>query len=70
LHEIKHWIPYLIREIKQIKPRIILLMGEVAWKTPRLEGIRYIETCHPAASMRFPKARGRFARDIKELKAS
>jgi uracil-DNA glycosylase len=45
-------------------------MGRVAWKTPRFEGIRYIETYHPAAAMRFPGARDRFERDMKELKAS
>jgi uracil-DNA glycosylase len=67
--EINYWMPYLIEEIKRIRPKVILLMGEVAWKTPRLEGIRYIETYHPAAAMRFPKARERFERDIKKIKA-
>ena len=61
-------MPLLIEEIKRVKPRLILLMGEVAWKTPRLEGISYIETYHPAAAMRFPKVRERFERDIKMLK--
>ena len=69
-HEINYWMPQLIEEIKQIKPRVIFLMGAVAWKTPRFEGIRYIETYHPAAAMRFPRARDRFERDMKELKAS
>ncbi|HEX7364996.1 MAG TPA: uracil-DNA glycosylase [Dehalococcoidia bacterium] len=68
--EINYWMPQLIEEIKRIKPGIILLMGRVAWKTPRFEGIRYIETYHPAAAMRFPGARDRFERDMKELKAS
>jgi uracil-DNA glycosylase len=45
------------------------MTGEVAWKTPRLEGIRYLKTYHPAAAMSFPKARERFEMDIKELKA-
>ena len=65
--EIRHWMPYLIDEIRRIKPKIIVLMGKVAWKTPRFAGIRYIETYHPAAAMRFPKARGRFEKDFEQL---
>jgi len=68
--EINYWMPYLIWEIERIKPKIIFLMGEVAWKTPRFEGIRYIETYHPAAAMRFPRARERFEKDIKKLNES
>jgi len=44
-------------------------MGEIAWKTPRFEGIKYIETYHPAAAMRFPKARKRFEKDFEKLRA-
>ena len=51
-----------------MKPKIIVLMGEVAWKTPRFEGIKYIETYHPAAAMRFPAARKRFEEDFKKLR--
>ncbi len=65
--EIDYWMPYLVDEIKRIKPQLIFLMGEVAWKTPRFEGVQYIETYHPAAAMRFPKARQRFEKDIKRL---
>ena len=67
--EIRYWMPYLADEIKRIKPKTIFLMGEVAWKTPRFEGIEYIETYHPAAAMRFPKARKRFERDFRKLGA-
>jgi len=66
--EIREWMPYLLEEISQIKPKTVVLMGEVAWKTPRSEGIKYIETYHPAAAMRFPAARGRFEEDFKKLK--
>lgn len=66
--EIKTWMPYLLQEIEIIKPKTIILMGTVAWKTPRLKGIEYIETYHPAAAMRFPKIRDRFEKDIKELR--
>jgi uracil-DNA glycosylase len=65
--EIKYWIPCLEREIKNINPRIIVLMGRVAWHAPRLEGIGYIETYHPAAAMRFPEIRARFETDIRTL---
>lgn len=43
-----------------MKPDFAVLMGKIAWKTPRLAGIEYIETYHPAAAMRFPGARKRF----------
>lgn len=66
--EIRHWMPYLLEEIRQVKPRVVVLMGEVAWQTPRLGNIRYIETYHPAAAMRFPRARKRFENDFKRLK--
>ena len=65
--EIRYWMPYLLEEINQVKPRIIVLMGDVAWKTPRLEGVHFIETCHPAAAMRFPRARERFRNDFERL---
>ncbi len=65
--EIVNWMPQLMAEIKRLKPRTIVLMGTVAWETPRLRGIRYIETYHPAAAMRFPSARKRFERDMATL---
>jgi uracil-DNA glycosylase family 4 len=67
--EIDYWMPFLVEEIQLVKPKVIVLMGEVAWKTPRFEAINYIETYHPAAAMRFPKARERFERDIRKIKA-
>lgn len=66
--EIRRWMPSLVSEIKHIKPKIIVLMGRVAWRTPRFEGIEYIETYHPAAAMRFPKARKKFEADMGLLK--
>jgi uracil-DNA glycosylase len=66
--EINRWMPTLVAKIKEIKPKIIVLMGRVAWRTPRFEGIEYMETYHPAAAMRFPKAREKFERDMKKLK--
>lgn len=66
--EIKHWIPHLVSEIDKINPDIVVLMGKVAWKTPRLRDIQYIETYHPAAAMRFPKVRRKFEKDIETLR--
>ena len=69
-HEITRWMPCLIAEIKRLKPKLIVLMGRVAWKTPRFEGIEYIETYHPAAAMRFPEVRERFETDMSKIKST
>jgi uracil-DNA glycosylase family 4 len=66
--QIKYWMPYLLSEIDRIKPRIIVLMGRVAREAPRLPGIIYIETYHPAAAMRFPDIREKFKADFRKLK--
>jgi DNA polymerase len=68
--EIKRWMPCLEAEIQRVKPDLIVLMGQVAWKTPRFEGIAYMETYHPAAAMRFPKIRDRFEKDMDKLKVT
>jgi uracil-DNA glycosylase len=65
--EIEYWMPYLLQEIEKVKPKTIVLMGTVAWRTPRLQGIDYMETYHPAAAMRFPGVRVRFERDLERL---
>ena len=66
--EIKRWMPHLVREIEEIHPEIVVLLGQVAWKTPRMKGIEYIETYHPAAAMRFPKIRQKFEGDMDTLR--
>jgi len=66
--EVNHWMPSLEDEIRAINPHIIVLMGQIAWKTPRFEGIQYMETYHPAAAMRFPKIRHRFEKDMARLR--
>jgi uracil-DNA glycosylase len=66
--EIEACAPYLEEQIKTIKPKIVLLMGKVAWQTPRVKGVTYIETYHPSAAMRFTKMRKRFLEDFKALK--
>lgn len=66
--DIRRWMPVLERQIEEIKPKIVVLMGKVAWQTPRRENIEYIETYHPAAAMRFPKIRQVFEKDFAILK--
>jgi uracil-DNA glycosylase len=65
--EIEACAPYLTAQIKLIKPRIVVLMGAVAWQAPRVEGVEYIETVHPSAAMRFTKMKKRFEADFSSL---
>jgi uracil-DNA glycosylase len=51
--EIKRWMPCLEAEIEEIKPSVIVLLGRVAAKALRYEGIDYIETYHPGGSGSF-----------------
>ncbi len=67
-NEIKRWMPCLMREIREIDPQIVVLMGRVAWETPRIAGIEYMETYHPAAAMRFLKVGQRFEKDMGMLR--
>ncbi len=71
--EIEFFMPFLIEQIKTIKPKIIILLGEVAWQVPKqasqIKGINaiYIKTYHPAAAMRFSKIRQKFKTDFKKI---
>jgi uracil-DNA glycosylase family 4 len=67
--EIEACAPYLEAQIKTVKPKIVVLMGTVAWQAPRVDGITYVETYHPSAAMRFTKMRKRFEEDFCALKA-
>ena len=66
--EIAACAPYLSIQIGEIKPKIVVLMGAVAWQTPRVEGVEYAETYHPSAAMRFTKMRKKFEEDFRVLK--
>jgi len=66
--EIRACLPYLTEQIVEIRPRMIVLMGQVAQQTPRKGNIEYILTCHPAAAMRFPKMREKIEKDFVTLK--
>ncbi|MBD3310738.1 uracil-DNA glycosylase [Candidatus Woesearchaeota archaeon] len=63
--EIEACLPYLIEQMNIIGPGIVMLMGNVAKdNAPRYKDIRYIETCHPAAAMRFPSKDKEFKKDL------
>ena len=66
--EISACVPYLISQVRMLKPKIVVLMGAVAWQAPRVKGVEYIETVHPSAAMRFTKMRKRFEEDFATLK--
>lgn len=66
--EVEACAPFLTCQINQIKPKVVVLMGAVAWQTPRVEGADYFETVHPSAAMRFTKMRKRFEEDFRQLK--
>jgi DNA polymerase len=68
LDETAACIPYLVAQVNEIKPKIVVLMGAVAWQVPRNEGVAYVETYHPSAAMRFPKMRKKFEEDLRVLK--
>jgi uracil-DNA glycosylase len=65
--EVEACLPYLKTQLEIVKPKVVVLMGKVAWQTPRLNGIEYVETVHPSAAMRFTKMRKRFREDFAAL---
>ncbi len=65
--EVKACLPYLITQIRIIKPEIIVLLGASAKGAPRIDGIEYIQVIHPSAAMRFTKMREKFKHQIAEL---
>jgi DNA polymerase len=66
--EIAACVPYLVAQVSEIKPTIVVLMGAVAWQTSQSEGVTYVKTYHPSAAMRFPKMRKKFEEDLRALK--
>ena len=67
LDEVEACMPYILEQVRLVKPSVMLLMGTIAWQVPREKGILYIETYHPSAAMRFPKMRKKFLEDIQAL---
>lgn len=65
--EVAACLPYLVTQIKIIKPKIIVLLGASAKETPRMDDIEYFEVIHPSAAMRFTKMREKFRQQIAEI---
>jgi DNA polymerase len=66
--EIKKYLPILEKEIAEIKPKIIVLLGKTAARNvPINTNATYIELPHPSAAMRFTKMRIKFEKGMKEL---
>jgi len=77
--EIKKWLPILKNEIKKVKPKIIVLLGESASMAVLGEKVRergkiisknrinYLITYHPSAA-RFTKIRKTIEQDLKRIK--
>ena len=65
--EVVACLPYLITQIRFIKPKIIVLLGASAKDTPRMDGIEYIQIIHPSAAMRFTQMREKFRVQVAEL---
>jgi uracil-DNA glycosylase family 4 len=77
--EIKKWMPELMREIKKVKPRVIVLLGDVVTQALLSREIRHVRgkfirignmihlpTYHPSAA-RFTKIRKAIEEDFKLL---
>lgn len=45
----------------------MVLMGHVAWKTPTMSNIEYIEIYQPSAALRFPEIREKSESDFDKL---
>jgi DNA polymerase len=80
--EIKACSYFLNKQIKLIKPKLIVLLGDIALrallnekKVSQFHGdifikskIKYIPTFHPSAGMRFPRIRKLMEDDFKKIK--
>ena len=66
--EIEACVPYLRKQFELVKPKVVVLMGTVAWQAPRAKGVLFVETYHPSAAMRFPKMRKKFEEDFCQIK--
>lgn len=81
--EIQAGLKHTLKQIEIIKPKIIVLLGNVALKfildknltiskvhgkIIKRKGITYIPTFHPSAAMRFPKIKIKMIKDFKKLK--
>ncbi len=67
--EIRAYLPILEKEIDEIKPEIIVLLGKTASRNvPARAPYTYLELPHPSAAMRFTKQRIKFEQGMERLK--
>jgi uracil-DNA glycosylase family 4 len=77
--EIEACNPYLRSQIRLVKPKLVVLMGNVAigavlgkgfvkGKQVKREGIIFLPTYHPAAAMRFLAVRRRMESELSQIK--
>lgn len=83
--DIIHGRQHLLKQLEVIKPKIIVLLGNVAraallpdfvslinhghGTVIEKDGIKYFVTFHPAAAVRFPKVRTAFEGDFEKLRS-
>jgi len=81
--EISLCLPFTLKQIEVIKPKLIVLLGNIALqsllnkklkmskahgKIFRRGNVLYFPTFHPAAAMRFPKIMKKTVKDFRKLK--
>ncbi|MEX2007297.1 MAG: uracil-DNA glycosylase [Candidatus Levyibacteriota bacterium] len=81
--DIAHGREHLLKQLEVIKPKFVVLLGNVAARgvleekiavtkmhgeVKEKDGIRYFFTFHPAAGLRFPKIKKLIERDFKKLR--
>ena len=67
--EIQRYLPLLEKEIEEINPKIIVLLGKTASENvPRNSKYTYLHIIHPSAAMRFNKPRIKFLEGMQKLK--
>ena len=81
--ELRMCIPYLEKQIRIVKPKVIIALGNYALRSllddrlpiskvhgipQKREGIIIFPTFHPAAAMRFPRTRDLIKEDVNRLK--
>lgn len=82
--EISHGTTHLIKQLKIINPKLIVLLGNVAYKALidqsatinkyhgqiiKKEGKKYFPTFHPAAAIRFQKIKNLISQDFAALQS-
>ena len=65
--EVLQNMPLMVEQIEAIAPKVVVLMGKLAWQVPEVGEIEFVKTYHPSAAMRFSKMRARFEGDFEKV---